>query len=220
MEKEKLKELFWEILKLTLFAIGFGYVEGAVAHYLRLNFYPNGFGTDLSVMEHHGTLWVEVGREAATMLMLASVAAMAKGPFFRRFSVFVYIFAIWDMVYYAALYLFESWPKSILDWDILFLIPVPWFAPVLSPVLISMLGAMGALIVLFIYGQKNSFKSGVWPVAIIIAGLSVYMTTFIHGLHLRSFPASYNWWVFGLGTLLVLAAYGLMLFKNLKGETK
>jgi len=32
-----------------------------------------------------------------------------------------------------------GWPHSLLDWDILFLLPLPWWGPVLAPVLISLL---------------------------------------------------------------------------------
>jgi hypothetical protein len=42
-------------------------------------------------------------------------------------------------MYYAVLAAVEGWPRSLGDWDILFLIPVPWVAPVWTPVLIAML---------------------------------------------------------------------------------
>ncbi len=32
-----------------------------------------------------------------------------------------------------------DWPHSLLDWDVLFLLPLPWWGPVLAPVLISLL---------------------------------------------------------------------------------
>ena len=33
-----------------------------------------------------------------------------------------YIFGIWDISYYGALWLFEGWPSSVFDWDLLFLL--------------------------------------------------------------------------------------------------
>jgi hypothetical protein len=32
-----------------------------------------------------------------------------------------------------------GWPNSLLDWDILFLLPLPWWGPVLAPMLIAVL---------------------------------------------------------------------------------
>ena len=31
-----------------------------------------------------------------------------------------------------------GWPRTLLDWDILFLLPLPWWGPVLAPVSIAM----------------------------------------------------------------------------------
>ena len=38
---------------------------------------------------------------------------------------------------------FNGWPRSVFDWDILFLIPLPWWGPVLAPVLIASLMVVG-----------------------------------------------------------------------------
>jgi hypothetical protein len=46
---------------------------------------------------------------------------------------------VWDIFYYIWLYVFIQWPKSLFEWDILFLIPLPWWGPVITPVLISLL---------------------------------------------------------------------------------
>ena len=36
-----------------------------------------------------------------------------------------------------------DWPKSLFDWDILFLLPLPWWGPVLAPVCIALLMIVG-----------------------------------------------------------------------------
>ena len=46
---------------------------------------------------------------------------------------------MWDIFYYVFLKMICDWPHSLLDWDILFLLPMPWWGPVLAPVLISVL---------------------------------------------------------------------------------
>ena len=39
--------------------------------------------------------------------------------------------------YYVFLRIICGWPKSLFDWDILFLLPLPWWGPVLAPVSIA-----------------------------------------------------------------------------------
>src|SRR5207249_9991105 len=46
---------------------------------------------------------------------------------------------VWDIFYYVFLRVLTGWPKSLLDWDILFLIPLPWWGPVWAPVSIALL---------------------------------------------------------------------------------
>ena len=217
LDKAKVyQKLFWEVLKIFFFAAAFGYVEGSVAHYLRMHFFPQGFGPDLNSMRHENTLIVELGREAATMVMLFCVAAMTKGPFLRRFSVFVFAFAVWDLLYYVSLYAFEKWPASLMDWDVLFLIPAPWFAPVLAPVAISLLGIAGSLFALWIFARDGEFTAGAWPILLLIAGLLTYLSTFFHGIHIMRFPTHYHWDIFIAGTVLVAASYAILAAKNLR----
>ena len=33
----------------------------------------------------------------------------------------------------------SGWPRTLLDWDILFLLPLPWWGPVFAPVSIALL---------------------------------------------------------------------------------
>lgn len=80
-------------------------------------------------------LAIELARELSTLVMIASVAFLyAKhGP--RVFAAFLYVFGLWDIAYYAWLKLMLGWPTSWLEWDVLFLIPWPWLAPWIAPVL-------------------------------------------------------------------------------------
>ena len=48
-------------------------------------------------------------------------------------------FGVWDLMYYVTLWIVLGWPDSLSTWDILFLIPVPWVAPVWAPVLVAIL---------------------------------------------------------------------------------
>jgi len=138
------------------FAAAFGFVEAVVVVYLRAatGLLPGYQGTLSDVVRMSGDFYVqsraisqfpkslltlEVSREAATILMLLSVAWFRSTSARARFAIFLWTFAIWDIVYYAALWTTVRWPRSLGDPDVLFLIPVPWLAPVWFPLLVSVL---------------------------------------------------------------------------------
>src|SRR6266446_814460 len=146
-----------------IFAVSFGFLEAVVVVYLRaaVGLLPGYQGTLSDVIHMSGQFYVqtqvmsqfprslltlEVLREAATILMLLSVALLTSANARARAAVFLWTFAIWDIVYYAALWATVRWPLSLKDPDVLFLIPVPWLSPVWFPILVSAL-AMAAVLV-------------------------------------------------------------------------
>ncbi len=144
------------------FGIAFGFVEAAVVVYLRaaIGLLP-GYGGSLAdvaglsadifqqaeILDElpRSLLAVELIREAATMIMLVSVALLAVKTTRERCAIFLWTFAIWDISYYLGLWATVRWPPSLLTADILFLIPVPWLAQVWFPILVSAL-FMGAIL--------------------------------------------------------------------------
>jgi hypothetical protein len=80
---------------------------------------------------------IEVGREAATLVMLAAVGWLAGRSGLERLAWTAVAFGTWDILYYAWLWVFIGWPPSLATWDLLFLIPVPWAGPVWSPIAVS-----------------------------------------------------------------------------------
>jgi hypothetical protein len=140
-----------------MFALSFGLVEGAVAIYLgvavgllsghagplsdvaRLSADLHGHQSQLLSNLPPSLLRVEVFREAASMLMLLSVAILAQHKRRERFAIFLWIFALRDMGYYVALWATVRWPDSPTSADVLFFIPVPWTSQVWFPLLISIL---------------------------------------------------------------------------------
>ena len=84
-------------------------------------------------------LTIEFYREAATVVMLATIALLATKKPRNRFAVFLWIFAIWDIFYYVGLWVTVRWPPSLVTQDVLFLIPNPWLAQVWFPLLVSIL---------------------------------------------------------------------------------
>lgn len=125
------------------YAIAMAYVEAAVVVYLRglLNI----TNATARLDSYAG---IEIGREAATLAMLAAVGWLAGRGWRERTAYAAFAFGIWDIGYYLWLKLMIGWPASFFSPDVLFLIPVRWTGPVLAPVLISLLMCLTALMAL------------------------------------------------------------------------
>lgn len=162
---------FWkERLRLTkniliiaaVFGIAFGFVEAAVVVYLRATMslllgYNAMLGDVVQLSEKLPTtkilgllpqslFTIEFFREAATLVMLASIAFLIVKTFWERWAIFLWTFAFWDIFYYAGLWLLIRWPSSWLNPDTLFLIPVPWTSQVWFPVLVSGLSILAVVL--------------------------------------------------------------------------
>src|ERR1700728_894738 len=123
----------------VIYAAAMAWVESAVVFYLRsmigrIEPYQPG---PLPVIG--GFALVELMREFATMVMLFAVGFLAGRTWRARIGYAVIAFGVWDIFYYVFLEIICGWPHSLLDWDILYLLPLPWWGPVLSPILISLL---------------------------------------------------------------------------------
>ena len=152
-----------ELVISGVFAASFGFLEATVVVYLRAaaGLLPGYHGTLSDVVRLSGEFYrhsqaigefpqslltLEVLREAATILMLLSVAFLTSAKPRSRAAIFLWTFAIWDIVYYGSLWATVRWPLSLRDTDVLFLIPVPWFAPVWFPLLVSVLALVAVLL--------------------------------------------------------------------------
>lgn len=148
-----------QLIVVGVFATAFGFVEASVVVYLRaatglLPGYP-GTLSDVARLAPQSQLLGELPRslvslegmrEAATLVMLVSTALLLPVSAKSRVAVFLWAFAIWDIVYYAGLWATIRWPQSLRDVDVLFLIPVPWLAPVWFPLLVSGLTLLAILL--------------------------------------------------------------------------
>ena len=76
---------------------------------------------------------VELVREAATLVMLLAIGALAGRTGRTRLGYTAIAFGVWDVFYYVFLRMMAGWPKSLLDWDVLFLLPLPWWGPCSRP---------------------------------------------------------------------------------------
>ncbi|TAK00880.1 MAG: hypothetical protein EPO36_07180 [Chloroflexota bacterium] len=125
-------------LAVIAFGVAMGYLEGAVVVYLRAAIDAGAVTPviDASVFARYEA--IEVARELATMVMIGAVGWLAGASRLERLAWAAVVFGAWDIVYYIALRLAIGWPASIADWDVLFLIPIPWVGPVWAPVMVSL----------------------------------------------------------------------------------
>ena len=207
-----------------IFSIAMAALESAVVVYLRALYYPGGFTVAFKLIDED-IIKVELLRELATLIMLVSVGYLAGRSFKDRLAYFFLSFAIWDIFYYAWLKILIDWPSSIMEWDILFLIPFTWLGPVLAPLLCSVTMIVLALVLLT---NPRSVYTPVW--GFLIGGSLLILYTFMEDygrliiengllseypqllknadfLRLASqfFPQRFNWLLFSLGELLLLA---------------
>ena len=192
-----------------IFAVGMANVEAAAVIYIRnLHGDIDPLTTTLdSAIRDYGV--IELIREAATMVMLLAVGWLAGGNIFGRLGYFIAAFGAWDIGYYVWLRVFTGWPETLLDTDILFLIPLPWWGPVLTPVLIAALMiAIGAI--LAARAERNAvFDPPAWAPALALIGMFVLLFAFMEPAifalpggpeHVFSFiPTSFNWPVYLVG---------------------
>jgi hypothetical protein len=189
------------------------YVESAVVVYLRAIYYPQGFAFPLAPMQP-GMVAIEIGREVATLVMLVGVAILAGTDRWDRFIAFCVGFGVWDILYYLWLWLLLGWPPSLLTWDVLFLIPVPWIGPVLAPLIVSILLVAGGLLLLRTRarGGPVRFPAPVW--ALMVAGGLLVLGSFIidsRVVLLQLEPPPFRWGLFGTGVTLGVIALVLAL---------
>ena len=137
-----------KLLLLAVFGLAMAHFEGVVVVYLR---------KALGMLDSDGNkesvekipkrfLAIEMTREAATIIMLVAVALVAGYGWKEWIVYFLWTFAFWDLFYYVSLYILIKWPPKLTTIDVLFLIPVPWIAPVWFPVGVSSL----TIIVIFV----------------------------------------------------------------------
>jgi hypothetical protein len=148
------------LLVVVAYALAMAWVESAAVLYLRtlvgrvVPYQPD----PLPVA---GTLGgTELIREVATMVMLFTVGWLAGRTWRARFGYMLVAFGLWDIFYYVFLHAIVGWPPSLLTWDVLFLVPLPWWGPVLAPVLVAILLVVAGAV---LTGNDVSSGAPLWP---------------------------------------------------------
>jgi hypothetical protein len=212
------------VAALFLFGISFGYLEAAVVVYLRVIYdpirqriLPERHPNDLFPLitpqqlanagaENPRRLAIEVGREAATMLMLAAFALAVARNLHEWIAAFAIAFGVWDISFYAFLKLLIHWPDSLSTWDILFLIPLPWVGPVWAPVLVALSMIVCGLIALPSEGLRGTPLHWMG----VLAGAAVIVLAFVWDFRNTTaggWPNPFNWPLFLIGEAIGLSAF-------------
>jgi hypothetical protein len=200
-------------LLVVTFAAAMAWVEAACVYYLRAlvdRVYPY----QANPLPIRGVLIpVELVREAATLIMLLAVGMAAARSWLKRLAYTAIAFGVWDILYYVFLRIMSDWPTSLLDWDILFLLPLPWWGPVLAPVCIaSLMIAWGTLVTQFPRGTLRSpAPFAPWGLNMlgIMLALYVFMADSLHLLHRgldatrQVLPTQFNWPLFCVALALM-----------------
>jgi hypothetical protein len=213
---------------LFLFGISFGYVEAAVVAYLRAiyrplrqQFYPNLSAAEpvplLSIQQlqsagpdHIQRVRTELGREIATLVMLACVAFLIAENAQRWLAAFLIAFGTWDISFYVFLKLMIHWPQSLLTWDVLFLVPVPWVGPVLAPMLVSISMIAAGVIILWRHDCGFTTRLRWYHWALLSSGGLILVLSFtwdFRGAIAGEQPGVFNWALFGLGETIGVTAF-------------
>ena len=196
----------------AVFGIAFGYVEAAVVVYLRALYYPGGFAFPLKAIPT-GMIGVEVFREAATIVMLVAVGVLTCRGRWGRFGAFLVAFGVWDISFYLWLMALVRWPSSLFDWDILFLIPVPWIGPVVAAMIIALVMIVGGCWLVMMESRGSgvamtwqSFAAGVIGTVALLYSFMYDTDATLRG----AMPRAYPYWMLIVGTLGYIAGFGLL----------
>jgi hypothetical protein len=191
----------WAIV--MAFAVAMAWLEAATVFYLRRlvdrvePYQPDPLPMDPALGS------AELWREAATLVMIATVGMLAGRTWRARAGYAALAFGAWDIFYYVFLRLISGWPRTLLDWDILFLLP-------LAPTSIALL--------MIVWGTLATQPDGAqtespWAWALAAVGIALALAVFMadawralpegRDAVLRTLPGAFNWPLFGVAVLLM-----------------
>jgi len=192
------------------FAIAMAWVESASVYYIRalVDRIEPYQANPLPISDALG--YVELWREAATLVMIAMVGTLAGRTWRMRVGYAAMAFGVWDIFYYVFLRIISGWPRTLMDWDILFLLPLPWWGPVLAPVSIAVVMIMWGTLAT---QSPDDAAEGRWAWALGCVGIALALAVFMidawralpdgREAVLRVLPTTFNWRLFLLALLLM-----------------
>ena len=208
LSQEALRRWIWVII----FGIAFAWVEGAVVVYLREIYFNGSFHFPIVVEWKDGQyvvddlMRIEFGREIATIIMLFTIGGIAGKNALQKFCFFMVAFGIWDVFYYIWLWVMTGWPESLVTWDLLFFVPLPWVGPVITPVLIALAMVVAGSLIIY-YDEKRYLILWRWYDWVIELGCGLLMIVAFcwdwkniirlpDGVLRTGIPNPFAWWLY------------------------
>ncbi len=203
------------LVLLGIYAVAMALLEAAVVVYMRRLYYPENplelF--PLHFLNDYDPL-LELSREAATIMMILTVALLAeRRSLTRSFAAFVFVFGVWDLFYYIWLKVLIDWPQSWLEWDVLFLIPGVWLGPWICPAAIAMLFVVWGSWTLL---SQREIMFTATSLTMFVVGAGLGLVTFMQpaiandtGTLSSYLPGAFWWWLFLPSYLLMAAGFAL-----------
>lgn len=226
------------ILWITIFAVSMGYFESAIVIYLRQVVYPGGFAFPLKPITQDLAI-TEIIREAFSLLMLLSVSILTGKSTIRSFAYFLFSFAVWDIFYYVFLKALINWPESLMTMDVLFLLPVTWIGPVITPIILSVIMIIFALLMLYFSSYHEHTQLKLREILILIFGALIVIVSFtadytnfildhyslgqiwslptksLFELSVEYYPENFYWSIYWFGVMIILTGIGLYTYRNI-----
>ena len=204
-------------LALWVFAIALSLIEAAVVIYLRalagnvlfpLHDVLKALGTQVNSLEGF--------REVATLVVLLMPVYLLQVSLLPRVAAYALAFAVWDLGYYGFLRLFLKWPGSLMTYDVLFLIPKPWVAPVLCPVAVAATVVLGSTCYLYLARNRAVRNPSLLQTIALLIGAGIMVLSFMweSDYYLRGgLPPRFAWWLFLPGYAMALLGGAQLLYQ-------
>lgn len=160
-------------------------------------------------------LVVEVTREITPIVVLLAMAWGLRRRKGQLVAFFLLGFGVWDIFYYVFLKILLGWPVSLATWDVLFLIPTAWVAPVWAPLVVAATLVLTGLAILYRAARGPARKPPLPAWFMVALGTGLILTSFFlrTGQAFHSVPRfDWQWflagWVTGVGGLVWLLRPG------------
>lgn len=212
---------------IVIFSIAFAWVESAVVVYLRKIYFDGEFSFPLAIHWENGKhvidplIRIEFGREIATVIILLAVGYLAGRNRFQKFCFFMIAFGIWDVFYYIWLYVMVGWPESLMTWDLLFYVPLPWVGPVITPVLIAMAMVVAGTLIIYFDEKGHEILWRWYDMAVELSCAAIMIVAFcwdwknilqVPGDMVRTgIPSPFAWWLYLPAYLFSIIYFGVRL---------